>query len=357
MAQLFVGVRDEEATIRDPARVASFTFPPVVTQPDQSNLIYERHCAMMSNVVRRGAMLMRNVAGARRQFASSATSSTAGEPAVMLELGQGKSGKVAIITLNDPKRMNALNIDMGDAFGDIVADLKGPRADEVGAVVLQGAGKAFSAGGDLGFLEDRHYDTPSRNAAIMRKFYSRFLAVRELPVPVVAGVNGAAVGAGLCLALACDMRVIAADARVGITFVGLGLHPGMAATHFLPRVCANHHFAARMMLTGDLVAGADACAQYGLGEVAPDGDAARAQALALADSIASKAPVAVRTCVRSIRMGQEDGLERALWREAGAQAECYGSADYLEGVRAIVEKRKPEFSCYERYDEGEVARE
>ena len=75
-----------------------------------------------------------------------------GEPAVTLTLGQGKSGKVAIITLNDPKRMNALNIDMGDAFGDIVADLKGPRADEVGAVVLQGAGKAFSAGGDLGFL-------------------------------------------------------------------------------------------------------------------------------------------------------------------------------------------------------------
>ena len=306
-------------------------------------------------------MLSRIGVGARRHTVVSATAgrsfSATAEPApVTLEMGAGSSGRVAVVTLNDPKRMNALNIDMGDAFGSIIADLKGPRANEIGAVVLQGAGKAFSAGGDLGFLEDRHYDTPSRNAAIMRKFYSRFLAVRELPVPVVAGVNGAAVGAGLCLALACDMRVIAANAKVGITFVGLGLHPGMAATHFLPRVCANAHFAARMMLTGELVSGADACAQYGLGEVAEDGDACRAQALALADSVAAKAPVAVRTCVRSIRMGQEDGLERALWREAGAQAECYGSSDYLEGVRAIVEKRKPEFNCYERYAETEVER-
>ena len=92
--------------------------------------------------------------------------------------------------------------------------------------MLTGEGKAFSAGGDLRWLKLRTQDTPSRNAVIMRKFYSRFLSLRRLPFPVVAAINGPAIGAGLAVALACDIRVAKRDARLGVTFVGLGLHPG-----------------------------------------------------------------------------------------------------------------------------------
>ncbi|MCV5262530.1 enoyl-CoA hydratase-related protein, partial [Escherichia coli] len=89
-----------------------------------------------------------------------------------------------------------------------------------------GAGKAFSAGGDFDFLRARSRDSGMRNAVIMRGFYSRFLRIRDVPVPVIAAINGAAIGAGLCFALGADMRLAARSARLGVTFVGLGLHPG-----------------------------------------------------------------------------------------------------------------------------------
>jgi enoyl-CoA hydratase/carnithine racemase len=98
---------------------------------------------------------------------------------------------------------------------------------DVGAVVVTGSGKAFSAGGDLAFLRRRSEDSGARNSNIMFKFYERFLCVRKLPVPVIAAINGAAIGAGACFATACDMRVAAAGAKIGFTFPTLGLHPGM----------------------------------------------------------------------------------------------------------------------------------
>jgi len=147
---------------------------------------------------------------------------------------------------------------MGDQFTDIVHSLcEGPGSEGLGAVVLTGAGRAFSAGGDLQFLYDRAKDTPSRNAVIMRRFYEKFLSVRRLPVPVVAAVNGHAIGAGLALALACDVRVCSAEAKMGITFVGLGLHPGMGSTHFLPRLVGVQQ-ASLLMLTGRLVGAQEA---------------------------------------------------------------------------------------------------
>ena len=83
---------------------------------------------------------------------------------------------------------------------------------------------------------DRHRDTPSRNAVIMREFYSKFLCIRRLPIPTIAAINGPAIGAGMCMAVGCDMRVAAVDAKMGLTFVKLGLHPGMASTHLLVRM-------------------------------------------------------------------------------------------------------------------------
>jgi len=221
--------------------------------------------------------------------------------------------------------------------------------------VLTGAGRAFSAGGDLGFLKDRGNDTPSRNSVIMRRFYERFLSVRRLPVPVVAAINGPAIGAGLALALACDVRVARHDAKMGITFVQLGLHPGMGSTHFLPRIVGPQQ-ASKLMLTGEVVDGIEA---HRIGMVAEvvheddgvDADAASATTLEVATKMARRmataAPLAVRTCVRSIRMAQDDGLDRSLWREADAQAQVWNSRDLHEGVDALVEKRRAKFSDFE----------
>lgn len=271
------------------------------------------------------------------------------KPNELVRFERPGDGKVGLITLNDEKRLNALNADMGDQFSKIVREIQGREGDctdGLGAIVLTGSGRAFSAGGDLQFLKDRASDTPSRNAVIMRRFYERFLCVRDLPVPVVAAINGPAIGAGLALALACDVRVASVDAKMGITFVQLGLHPGMGSTHFLPRI-VGPQFASKMMLTGCTIEGEEALRMGMVAHVENDGATAVESAMRLARQMATAAPLAVRTCVRSIRMAQDDGLDRSLWREADAQAQVWNSHDLNEGVDSLIEKRKPVFSDYE----------
>ena len=253
--------------------------------------------------------------------------------------------RVALITLNVPEKLNAMTTSLAEAFGIIVAQLIEDPSD-YGCVVITGAGRAFSAGGDLGFLKARGADTPSRNAVIMRRFYERFLSIRRLPVPCVAAINGPAIGAGLAVALACDVRVAAADAKMGITFTQLGLHPGMGSTHFLPRI-VGPQYASRMMLTGEIIEGEEALRIGMVAEVQPTGEETVAAAMKMASKMASAAPLAVRTCVRSIRMAQDEGLDRSLWREADAQAQVWNSHDLNDGVDALVERRKPTFTDYE----------
>ena len=154
--------------------------------------------------------------------------------------------RVTILTLNDPARLNALTFDMGAALQHAIDTIDYSKTN---AVVVTGAGKAFSAGGDLAFLNRRAEDSGSSNAVVMRRFYQAYLRIRELPVPVLAAINGPAIGAGLCFALAADMRVAGKSAKLGVTFVGLGLHPGMGATHFLPRL-VGAQIASRLILTG-----------------------------------------------------------------------------------------------------------
>lgn len=241
---------------------------------------------------------------------------------------------VARITLNNPSKMNALSCEMGEQFEALVHRLShSDAAKEIHAAVVTGAGAAFSAGGDLQFLEDRHNDSPSRNAPIMRRFYERFLSVRRLPFPVVAAINGPAIGAGMCFALACDLRVAALDTKLGFTFVGLGLHPGMGCTHYLPGIVGEQQ-AARLLLTGEVVSGARALELGLVADAVPKDDVQRT-ALDFALRMARNGPVAVRTCVRTLRMNQDRGLDQALWREAEAQADCYASKVSVRvGVRA-----------------------
>lgn len=174
-----------------------------------------------------------------------------------------KVGRVPRIILNQPDKMNAMTAQLVEDFGQVLESIH-LNASDYGAVVITGAGKAFSAGGDQAWLKQRCKDTASRNSQIMHDFYHRFLAVRSLPLPVVAAINGPAVGAGMCLAMACDIRVASRSAKMGFPFVSLGLHPGMGATHMIATV-AGYETAYRLLLTGDMITGEEViwCLRFG----------------------------------------------------------------------------------------------
>ncbi len=258
--------------------------------------------------------------------------------------------RVALVTLNDPARRNAMTLPLARAFGRVADELVRDGGRTFGCVVVAGRGAAFSAGGDLAWLRDRTRDPrPARNADAMHAFYRLFLRVRDLPVPVIACLNGHAIGAGLCFAMACDIRVASVSAKLGFTFVGLGLHPGMGATHLVASV-AGYETAFRMLLTGDIVTGEDARALRLVSHVAESGEAALAHALALAGRVAAQAPAAVRATVRTLRRAQDGAaatLEQALRREADAQAHGYAGPDCREGIEAVAGKRAPQWVEYD----------
>jgi enoyl-CoA hydratase len=255
---------------------------------------------------------------------------------------------VALVTLNDPERLNAMSEAMGGAISDAVAKLR----EDAGlrAVVLTGAGRAFSAGGDLDMLvrmaqagnADRGGPTRTAQRAFMARFYRMYLSLRDLPVPAIAAINGAAIGAGLCVALACDLRIVAREAKLGLNFTKLGIHPGMAATWTLPRIVGAAQ-AAELIYTGRIFGGEEA-ARIGLANRAVAREDTVPAALALAQEIAEAAPAAVRGAKRSLALSENAELGAQLDQEAAEQALCYESADLLEGLAAVREKRAPKFT-------------
>ncbi|KAI9019737.1 enoyl-CoA hydratase [Hyaloraphidium curvatum] len=296
----------------------------------------------------RAVAALRTASSAPATLKSPVRAYSTGDEAVTVTRDQAADGKhtgVVTITLNRPKLLNALTEDMGNKFREVVEVLK---ADEsVRAVVLTGAGRAFSAGGDMKFLKDRMTTPPQRNAEIMRKFYERFMSVRRLDVPVIAAVNGMAIGAGFCLALLCDMRVGAAGTKVGLNFARIGMHSGMAGSHTLP-ILVGPQAASRMLLTGELISSEEA-AKYGLFlSLHPAEDVVDA-GVALARKVAAASPVAVRGMTKTLRMRVDDGLERALQREADSQAHGYAMQDYAEGIDAILSKREPIFKDFSEH--------
>lgn len=256
-------------------------------------------------------------------------------PSVSLE----RDGFVAIFSLNDPARRNAMTPELGDALAARVAEIV---ADEsVRAVVLTGSGGVFSAGGDLAMLERLRTLRPRETEAFMRSFYSRYLSVTTLSVPTIAAIEGAAIGAGFCVALACDLRIVAEDAKLALNFAQLGLHPGMGATYLAP-LRAGAERGLELLLTGRRFDGREAHAMgMALEAVAPG--AAKNQAVTLAKRIADAAPLAVRGILRNARLDRS-ALERALGHEAREQATSYASRDLGEGLKAAGEKRPPLFA-------------
>jgi len=246
---------------------------------------------------------------------------------------------VALLVLDQPELRNAMSDEMTESWVRAIDHLAGD--DSVRVVVVTGEGGAFCSGGNLSWLASEPDATVSELRDRMLPFYRAWLSIRRLEVPTVAAINGAAIGAGLCLALACDLRYAARGARMGVPFTRLGIHPGMAGTHLLPEVVGSA--AARdLLLTGRLV---DAEEALGLGLVSRvwAAEEFRAGVVAAAADIAAAAPIATRLTKRALQRGHAS-IETALEWEGLAQPVTLATADLVEGIRAAQEKRSPVFT-------------
>jgi enoyl-CoA hydratase len=256
------------------------------------------------------------------------------QPPVLVDV----DGHIATLTLNQPDKRNAMSEEMTDAFPGAVERLR--NAPDVRAVIVTGAGSAFCAGGDLDFLHTGERDVPFLRDK-MTSFYPNFLSLLELDIPTIAAINGPAIGAGMCLALMCDMRVAAAEAPLGMTFVRIGLHPGMMATALLARA-VSHTWAAELFYTGRIVTGAEAL-HMGLVNRAVPPDRVLAEAHGLAEQVASNAPLALRYVKQGLKAIFRDAADKASAWEGFAQPVTMATEDVQEGLRAIRERRAPNF--------------
>jgi enoyl-CoA hydratase len=243
------------------------------------------------------------------------------------------------LTLNRPDDRNAMTLEMGREIERAVAAVNADSSVRV--VVVTGAGKAFSAGGNLKTLGKEaglSSDAPDMGGG--ETFYKAFLSIRDLAVPSIAAINGHAIGAGLCFAIACDLRVVHRDAKLGMTFVKLGIHPGMASTWNLPRLIGPSR-AADLLYTGRLVDAQEALAIGLASRVA--GDDFLAVVERLAGEIAANGPVAVKLLKETLRATADRSIDGAVAREAQAQAETFRTDDAREGIQAMMDKRAPNF--------------
>jgi len=249
-----------------------------------------------------------------------------------------KSGKIAIFTINRPEAMNALNVETMQELRDAMMDFRDDP--ELWAGIVTGAGeKAFCGGADikntLPFMKEHSRDVWSFPVSIMRGL--------EMWKPLVAAINGMALGGGLELALACDIRIAAETARLGTPEVTLGLIPGWGGTQRLPRAipwCK----AAELLLMGKLM---DAQEAYRIGlvnKVVPQAEV-MATAKEWAEAICKAAPLAVRAAKEAMLRGSAMTLEEGLRLESALTAYVMATEDFAEGTGAFVEKRKPNYKA------------
>ena len=249
----------------------------------------------------------------------------------------GDDHGVRWVTLNRPAKLNALNRALMAELGDAVA--VAGRDDAVRAVVLTGQGdKAFAAGADIAeFVGLGAADAQ----AMARAGQEVFAAIAALPKPVIAAVNGFALGGGCELALACHMRVVSTTARFGQPEAKLGLIPGYGGTQRLARLVGQGR-ALELLLTGATVDAATALA-WGLANRMVEPAELRAAAQKLADETGAVSPLAAARCLEAVRIGLDLPLQLGLEVEAALFGLCAASEDMREGTAAFLEKRPPRF--------------
>ena len=246
-----------------------------------------------------------------------------------------RSEAVAQITLNRPKVLNALNralfVELEVALDEIAAD------DGMRAVILTGSGeKAFAAGADIQELARVSGVEGQRLALEGQRIFAK---LENLGKPVIAAINGFALGGGCELAMSATMRIASEIAKLGQPEVKLGLLPGYGGSQRLPRLVGKGA-ALKLLLTGEIIPASEALRIGLVDEVVPAADL-MARAKALASTMASMAPVAIRQCIAAVHAGYDLPLEEALAHEAALFGLCCATEDKAEGTAAFLEKRAP----------------
>jgi len=250
---------------------------------------------------------------------------------------------IAMLTLDRPDARNAYSPQMVD---ELVATLDRIELDDaVRCVVLTGAGSCFSAGGDLKLMRDRADMFAGDPVELRNRYLQGILRVprrmARFGKPIVAAVNGAAIGAGLDLACMCDIRIASERAKFGSTFVKVGLIPGDGGAYFLARTIGLPR-ALELLLTGRVV-DAEKALEIGLAHEVVASDDLMDRARAVADEISANAPLAVQLTRQAAYQSYDLGLEQALQLAASYQSVVQNTDDHLEGVDAILERRPPKF--------------
>jgi len=252
------------------------------------------------------------------------------------ELLVSHDGAVQAITLNRPAVLNALDLAMHER---LAAALERAAQPDVRALVITGAGRGFCVGQDVGEFPR---DAAAVGELLRRHFNPAIRALRALPKPVIAAVNGPAAGAGLALALACDLRLAAASASLVPAFAGIGLVPDSGLSHTLPRLIGSAA-AFEWIVSGRRIAAPEAAAMGLVTRVVDDADLAPETAT-LATALAAGPTAAIGLTKQLIGRSLESSLDDQLEEEARLQAIAAAGDDFAEGVAAFLEKRPPRFT-------------
>lgn len=247
-----------------------------------------------------------------------------------------RQGAVAVLTINRPDKLNALNNQVHSEAVQALDELK--HDDNVRVLVITGSGeKSFVAGADISEFKDQ---TPFSQRELFNE-RTLFNSIDSFPKPVIAMINGFCLGGGNELALACDIRVCSENAKFSQPEINLGLIPGGGGTQRLTRLIGEGR-SMEIMLTGDMI---DARTAYDLGLVNHVYPAAELEdkTMELANKIAEKAPIALRLAKEAVKFASRSNLDEGLRREVDLFALCFSTEDKQEGVSAFLEKRKPVF--------------
>ena len=247
-----------------------------------------------------------------------------------------KRGKVAILTVNRPDKLNALNKQVHAESVAALGELR--KDDSVRVLVITGAGeKSFIAGADISEFEGQ---TPVTQRDLFHE-KTFFNSIDAFPKPVIAMVNGFCLGGGNELALACDLRICSENARFAQPEINLGIICGGGGTQRLPRLIGEGR-AMEMVLTGDMI-DAETAHKFGLVNHVYPADQLEAETMRLAEKIVEKAPIALQLSKEAVKFASRSNLDEGLRREVDLFAICFSTEDKKEGVAAFLEKRKPDF--------------
>ena len=249
-------------------------------------------------------------------------------------------GPVGTLTLNRPEKLNSFVGTMRDELAEGLEALA--RDDTVRAVIVTGRGRAFCTGADVRYLSEMvEEDRLDEFRSLVEAGRRVVSTIAEMPKPVIAAINGPAAGGGANLALACDLRWASDRATIGQTFSNIGLHPDWGGAYFVPRLVGPAR-AAELFFLGEMV-DARTALEIGLfNRVVPHDDLLD-EVLHVAERLAKRPALALRLAKQAVRLSLAADIDEMMDYEVEAQAACFRTADALEGTRAFLEKRPPQF--------------